>query len=223
MSDTPARVRIWDWTVRVFHWSFVALFGLMWWTAEEGHMDWHTRIGLVALGVLVFRLYWGIAGAQTARFSALVSGPRTILDYLRTGLKRPYKPSMGHNPMGALSVIALLLAMATVIGSGLFTVDVNGFAEGPLARWLDFKTARAVADFHEQAFQVLQVLVILHLVAIAFYAVVLKANLIGPMITGWRRDDETAADDSPMVAAPWGRVLTGLVLSAGSVAILVWA
>lgn len=219
MSDMPSRVRIWDWTVRVSHWSFVVLFGLMWWTAEEGHMEWHTRIGLIALGVLLFRLYWGIVGSSTARFSKFIRGPRSILDYLRTGLNRPYKQSVGHNPLGALSVIGLLLTMTTVIGSGLFAVDVNGFAEGPLAQWLDFKTARAVADIHEQAFEVLQVLVVLHLLAIVLYAIALRADLIGPMITG-RRSNVVRKEGSPTIAAHWSRVLPGLALSVGVVVIL---
>lgn len=220
MNDTPDRVRIWDWTVRSFHWSFVVLFGLMWWTAEEGHMEWHTPLGLVALAILLFRLYWGVAGSPTARFSTLINHPRRVFEYLRTGLKRPYQPSIGHNPLGALSVIALLLAMAAVVGSGLFAVDVNGFAEGPLARWLDFKTARSVADIHEQAFQVLQILVVLHLLAIIFYAIALRANLIGPMITGRRKGPQPMTGTTPVVTAPWSRVIVGLALSTGAVAVL---
>lgn len=110
--------------------------------------------------------------------------------------------------------------MTTLVGSGLFSVDVNGFAEGPLAHWLDFKTARAAADIRDQTFEMLQALVILHLVAIALYTLVLKANLIGPMITGWRRSNGTTKHGTHSVTATCGRVFAGLVLSVGIVAII---
>ena len=76
MTQDTRKVLVWDWTVRLFHWSAVLLVGLMWWTAEQGIMDWHRRLGLLLVGLLSYRIVWGLIGSRTARFASwrMISG-----------------------------------------------------------------------------------------------------------------------------------------------------
>jgi len=91
---------------------------------------------------------------------------------------------LGHNPLGALSVIAILLALAAQVGLGLFATDTDGLESGPLSRYVSYEFSRAAGELHEDAFNILLLLIILHVAAIAFYLVVKRINLIGPMVTG---------------------------------------
>ncbi len=212
----PARIIVWDWTIRVFHWALVALIAVQWWTAENGYMNLHSRFGLAVLGLLVFRIYWGIVGAGTARFSQFVKGPREILEYGR-GLRRPYKPAHGHNPIGALSVLLMLAALGVHVIAGLFAVDVDGIDSGPLSRLVSFELGRFSAEIHETTFNVLLSLIVLHLVAIAFYYFVLRANLVSAMITGRRQTDEAEnaparSETVPILRAAIGVLVAGLVV-----------
>src|SRR5262249_5537036 len=122
------RILIWDWPTRLVHWLLVALVFFSWGAAEYQHMDLHRYSGYTILGLLVFRLYWGIAGSETARFANFVKGPRAVADYLRSKTK-----SIGHNPLGALSVVALLTLLVAQVALGLFSVDVDGLESGPLS------------------------------------------------------------------------------------------
>lgn len=126
MSADSSRVLVWDWAVRLFHWLAVLLFVLMWWTAENWIMDWHRRIGMMLVGLLTFRIVWGLIGPPSARFAAMIAGPGAILAYIRTLLSGGHKASAGHNPLGTLSVFAILVALCTQVGTGLFAVDVDG-------------------------------------------------------------------------------------------------
>jgi cytochrome b len=119
MPDSRAQVQVWDWTLRLFHWLTVFGFALMWWTAEQGIMDWHRRLGVTLVGLLVYRLVWGLIGPATARFARMLVRPRELLAHVRDMLGRRHHPHFGHNPAGALSVIAMLLALATQVSTGL--------------------------------------------------------------------------------------------------------
>lgn len=173
-------MKVWDLPTRLFHWSIVLLIGFSWWSAETGIMDWHYRSGIAALVALVFRLLWGIVGGSTARFSQFVRSPMMVLSHLR-GRAGPLRG--GHNPLGGYSVIAMLLVLAIQIGTGLLAVDVDGIESGPLSYLVSFDTGRAAAEIHELSFAVLQVFIVLHLLAIAFYRI-RGRRLIAPMITG---------------------------------------
>src|SRR3954462_11780347 len=109
MTDEPVpsrtRVRVWDLPTRLGHWLMVAGFALSWWTGKSGRLEWHRWSGYALLGLLVFRLCWGIFGSSTARFTQFLRGPRDILAYVRGR----WALAPGHNPLGALSVLALLV------------------------------------------------------------------------------------------------------------------
>lgn len=195
MAAGEPRVLVWDWAVRLFHWLIVLGVALMWWTGEQGMMDWHRRLGLCLLGLLVFRLVWGVIGPPTARFARMAVRPGAVLGYFRDLLGGRHKPAFGHNPAGTLSVVAILLALATQVGTGLFAVDVDGLESGPLATLVSFETGRQLAEIHEASFNVLVALVVLHVAAIATYLVAFRDNLVRPMVTGRRaRADFAEAD-----------------------------
>ncbi|MCP3729852.1 cytochrome b/b6 domain-containing protein [Sphingomonas sp. MG17] len=199
-------IRLWDWPVRLVHWAFVLLIPAMWASAEFGQLGVHRILGYVLLGLLIFRLYWGVAGSATARFTSFVRGPAAIAGYLRSGAA-----SIGHNPLGAVSVIALLGLLGLQIGLGLFAQDTDGQFAGPLADLVSFETSDAATEWHETMFNVLLALIGLHLAAILFYVFVRRDNLVRPMVTGRKR--VAAATEQP-ATAPATRALIGIVLSA---------
>ncbi len=213
MTDKIGKVLVWDWTVRLFHWGTVLLIPALWYTAEQGIMDWHRRLGLTLFGVLIFRIYWGFAGTQPARFVDFIKGPDAILSYLKGLKERPYRPSSGHNPVGGLSVIAMLAALVAQVGFGLFAVDVDGLESGPLARFVDFDTGRQFSDLHEMMFNILVALIGLHIAAILVYRVLLKSNLVTAMVTGRRSVDVIKTPDSPDANASLLRIALGIAIA----------
>lgn len=190
MTSEAAQTLVWDWTVRLFHWLIVLLIPLLWWTAEEGMMDWHRRLGLTMLALVLFRLVWGVIGSWTARFVPMIRRLGSLPTYVRGLIARQNGPSFGHSPVGSLAVFALLAALSIQVGTGLFSVDVDGLESGPLAILVSFKTGREIADFHELNFDILAVLIALHIIAVAIYRFVLKDDLVRPMINGRRSDVE---------------------------------
>lgn len=153
-------------------------------------MDWHRRLGLTMFSLIMFRLVWGITGTWTARFVPMIRRLRHVPSYVGDLLARRHSPSFGHSPIGTLSVFALLAALCVQVGTGLFSVDVDGLESGPLAILISFKTGRELADIHELNFNILITFIALHIAAIAFYRLVLKDHLIRPMVTGRRSDVE---------------------------------
>jgi ATP synthase F0 subunit b len=113
---------VWDAPTRLVHWLFVFCVAFSWWTVENDRMDWHYWSGLTLLGLLVFRIYWGFAGPETARFAQFVKGPGAVLGYVPKLLKPNYRAAFGHNPLGALSVVAILGALITQVTLGLFAL-----------------------------------------------------------------------------------------------------
>ena len=204
-----ARVRIWDAPTRIFHWLIVFLMPILWWTAEEEMLVEHRIAGYAVLGLLVFRLLWGLVGSSTARFSSFVRGPRAVIAYLSGRAAG----GIGHNPLGALSVMALLGLLSLEVGLGLFATDEDGIAPGPLSHLVSIEAAEEIAELHEDLFDVLLVLIGLHVAAILFYALVKRNNLVGPMITGRGEAPEGIA---PMAAAPAWRFYAAAALAAAA-------
>ena len=218
---TPAppivRVQIWDATVRLVHWLLVVLIGVSWWTAENGELEYHRYSGYTVLGLLLFRIYWGFAGSSTARFAGFVRGPRTILSYLKDLSSSAGRKSVviGHNPLGALSVLVLLITLVAQVALGLFAVDVDGIESGPLSHLVSFETGRACAQVHHTLFNVLLALIALHIAAVLFYLVFRRDNLVAAMIHGKREID--AASGVAPAHAPRVPLIVGIVLAAAAV------
>jgi cytochrome b len=205
-TPLPPRVRVWDVPVRVCHWLMVLFVGVSWWTAETSRMDWHQYSGYSLLALVSFRLYWGFFGSSTARFGQFVRGPRTIMSYLRGR----WAAMPGHNPLGALSVVALLGLLLAQVVLGLFAVDVDGIESGPLSTFVSFDAGRAAAEWHESVFDVLLWLIALHIAAVLYYLLVRKENLIWTMVHGRRA---YSSEQPAVVPASRWRIIVGVLLA----------
>jgi cytochrome b len=205
---SSSTVVVWDLPIRVLHWLIVIAVGVSWWSAEQRLMDVHRYSGYALLGVLVFRIYWGLVGSPTARFSRFVRGPSAVLTYLRSP---PVAAPPGHNPLGGWSVIAMLVLLLTQVGLGLFVTDIDGLESGPLSYLVSFEASRELAESHELVFNIILGFIALHLVAVLFYLVVRRTNLIGAMFTG-RRPAHAVNDSVAHVSLM--RIWPGIALAA---------
>ncbi|RNJ61668.1 MAG: hypothetical protein EDM03_14905 [Porphyrobacter sp. IPPAS B-1204] len=201
-------VIVWDPLIRITHWSFPLLIPAMWWTAENSKWALHRQIGLVLLGLLVFRLLWGFLGPETARFSSFVKGPGEVIAYLRGGTEGH---TIGHSPVGGWSTMVLLGAMLLQVSMGLFAGDPYDGMTGPLNPLVGVMTADTITDLHETFFWVIAGLIGLHLAAITFYAV-RGDDLLSPMVGGDRPPMAGVTGIGPM---PLGRGLLAVALAAG--------
>jgi cytochrome b/cytochrome c556 len=157
----------------------------------------------------------GFAGPETARFARFLKGPRAVFAYLGRLFRSDYRASFGHNPLGALSVIALLLAVAIQAGLGLFASDTSYVSSGPLSHLVDYETSEDITDLHGDFFDVLLIVIGLHLAAIVFYFVVKRTNLVGPMLTGSRKAENVEGPPAGIAPVSWLRLVIGIVLAVG--------
>ena len=204
--DAPGRAAIWDLPTRLFHWLLAGLIAFSWWSAEYHQDDLHIWSGIAVLSLLIFRLLWGFVGGSTARFRNFVRGPRAVFGYLQGSWR-----GIGHNPLGAISVVALLLMVAIQVCLGLFASDEDGFMQGPLARLVSIDASDQAREWHESTFNILLALVALHLAAILFYKLRGK-GLLKPMITG-RGDIQPGIE--PLRPAKWWLALCCVALAIG--------
>lgn len=177
-------LRVWDLPTRLFHWLLALLVVGLLVTGNVGGnwMVWHFRFGYAVLSLLLFRLVWGFVGGHWSRFAQFVYGPGTTWAYLR-GKGTP-RESTGHTPLGALSVLALLLVLFAQVSTGLISDDEISFF-GPLTRFVSGDTVSMATRYHKNVGKfVVLALVVLHVLAIVFYRVARRQNLVGPMITG---------------------------------------
>lgn len=184
------RIRLWDWPVRLVHWGMTALIPLLWWTAEEGEMERHRQLGLMLLFLVLFRLVWGFVGSETARFASFVRGPRAIADYLAGRTAAP----LGHNPLGALSVVALLALLVGQLALGMIAQDEYGMVTGPLNHLVSATVGETATEIHEALFNGIVALVALHIGAVLYYQFVKRHNLIGPMLSGRKAVESGVAE-----------------------------
>tara|TARA_R110002167_G_scaffold39261_11_gene121388 strand:+ start:3930 stop:4571 length:642 start_codon:yes stop_codon:yes gene_type:complete len=180
-------MKVWDGFIRGYHWLQVMLLVACWWTAEEGEMEWHMSLAACLVALWVTRLVWGVLGSSNARFSHFVQGPQAVTHFARCLLVGKGVPRhAGHNPLGALMVVALLLLIALQWISGLFATD-EIFTEGPLASWVSADTATWLTQWHHLNFNLIIGLVVLHIAAVVLHQW-RGEPLVQAMVTG-KRDD----------------------------------
>lgn len=192
-------VRVWDAPTRLFHWALVLCFVGLMVTSQIGGavMDWHFRFGYGVLTLLLFRVVWGLLGGHWSRFSTFLAGPSRIWPYLQ-GQGKP-QDGVGHNPLGALSVLAMLAFLSLQVTSGLMSDDEIA-AAGPLVRFVSSDWVSNATFYHKDIGKFMLLgLVVLHLGAIAFYYIHKHENLVKPMITG----DKRLAFTAPSVRDTW--------------------
>jgi cytochrome b len=180
------RIRVWDLPTRLFHWSLFLLVAAALVSGQVGGnaIDWHGKIGLAAIGLVVFRIVWGFTGSTYARFAQFFPSPAAIAAYRRGDWH-----GLGHNPIGALAVFALLaLVLAQAVG-GLFANDDIAF-HGPLFSLVGKELSDRITGLHELVSNFLIALVVVHVATILFYKRFKKNNLITPMVTGWKEVPE---------------------------------
>ncbi|UCV04753.1 cytochrome b/b6 domain-containing protein [Dechloromonas denitrificans] len=199
------KIRLWDLPTRLFHWLLVlcVLAAVVSGQLGGNLIDWHGRIGLLIVGLLVFRLVWGIVGSTYARFRQFVPTPARIKAYLRGEWQ-----GEGHNPLGALAVFGLLGLLIAQVLSGLFSNDDIAFV-GPLFDLVSKNLSNRLTGIHHLLSNLLIALVVLHVAAIAFYARVKKQSLVKPMITGWKQGEGESASGGGWLALIVALVLAG--------------
>ena len=208
------RIQLWDLPTRVFHWSLAALVVASFATGWSGGnaMEWHGRAGVAIIGLLAFRLIWGFVGSTHARFGRFVRGPAAIAGYLRGSWS-----GVGHNPLGALSVLAMLALLLCQAIGGLFANDDIAF-NGPYFAAISKDLSDWITGWHKRGSWLILVLVGLHLAAILFHTLVRKQKLIPPMLTGTKEVPETLAGEA---ARGGGPAAFGVALALGLAA--AWA
>ncbi len=183
-------VHVWDLPTRFFHWALAfcvlaAFFTIKaagtteGWVANSGiiWIDWHLKFGYCVLSLILFRIIWGFTGSYYARFCQFIKGPATIARYLKGAYT-----SLGHNPLGALSVIAMLAVFGFQAFSGLFTTD-DIFTEGPLTH-LNAAFSKTMSSLHRSNEPIMIILFALHILAIIYYRIFKKQNLVATMVSG---------------------------------------
>ncbi|MBC9905426.1 MULTISPECIES: cytochrome b/b6 domain-containing protein [Achromobacter] len=217
MQNNRLAVHIWDLPTRLFHWALVVCIVGAFVSVKLGglYMDWHVRFGCTALGLILFRLLWGFIGPRYARFTHFVRGPAAVARYLK-GAAAP----AGHNPLGALSVLALLLVIGFQAVSGLFTTD-DIMTQGPLFGHVSEAVSAAMTSWHKLNEWVILTLVALHIAAVLWYALVRRKRLVRAIITG-----KVDAKDVPAGTAPtqdgFAVWLRALVLGACVTVLVLW-
>ncbi|QPF72007.1 cytochrome B [Roseateles sp. DAIF2] len=213
-------VRVWDLPTRLFHWLLAAcVIGSVLSAKLGGNaMVWHMRLGYAVLALIAFRLLWGLVGGRWSRFAQFVPGPGRLWRYLR-GRSRPADfAEVGHNPLGALSVLAMLGWLLLQVGSGLIADDEIAIT-GPLVRFVSLDTSLAWTSHHKSWGQWgLYLLLGLHLLALLYYGLVRRRNLPAAMWHG----DKTLAPAVPAARDGAATRLLALALLAACAAGVAW-
>mgnify|MGYP006270024317 FL=1 len=193
-TDTP-HIRVWDWPVRVFHWSLAICILIGFVTGESERFSLlHQTLGYAAVGLLVFRMTWGFIGTRYARFSQFVKGPGAVLAYLK-GMREGNPPHhIGHNPVGGIAVLLLmgLVALTGFTGWLISAGDAPGWQE----------------ELHEIAANSLILVVLIHVLGVVLSSRLHRENLVRAMLTGFKRGQ---ASDG-ITRSWWG---VGLLLGTG--------
>ncbi len=219
-SPVESRVRVWDLPTRVFHWLLAAAVIAQVVTGKIGGnaLEWHFRIGYLVMGLLLFRLLWGFVGGYWSRFARFIYAPGTVLRYLRGQARRDEHLDVGHSPLGAGSVFALLGLLAIQVGTGLVADDEIA-SVGPLNKFVSSATAASATHWHKDYGQlILLVLVALHVAAIVYYRVSKGKNLVGPMLSG----DKLLPPDTPAAQDGLTSRVLAVVLIGACTATVTW-
>lgn len=215
-----AKVRVWDLPTRIFHWVLAVTVVTAIVTAHVGGnaMQWHVACGMVVLILLSFRVLWGLVGGRWSRFASFIYGPGTVLRYLRGQARADEHLDVGHSPLGAGSVFALLGLLALQVATGLVADDEIA-TQGPLNRLVSSETASQATGWHKNMGQwVLVALITLHVAAIVFYKLKKGRNLVPPMVLG----DKHLPAGTPASADGWKQRVLALLLLVLSWAFAGW-
>ncbi len=184
-GDTVA-TPVWDLPVRLFHWTLVLLIAFSWLSAEMDWMTWHLYSGYAVLALALFRVIWGFVGSTHARFGDFLYGPGAVIAYIRTLPSRTAAKFAGHNPLGGISVVLILLCVLVQTGTGLFSND-DILTEGPLYKHISKELSDWLTTIHNYNFNALLALIGVHVSAVLYYLFYKSENLVKPMFTGCKQ------------------------------------
>lgn len=209
---------VWDLPVRITHWLLVACVAGCWATHYAGveWFHWHRRLGYTVLVLVAFRVVWGFAGTRHARFENFLRGPRAIVEYLRGG-----RETAGHNPLGALGVVAMLGLLGLQAATGLFANDEIMNA-GPFYGWISPATSNRLTSLHHANSDWLLALIALHVLAVCWYAFVRRRALVRAMVTG-AKDARVVSVADAISGSRLPLALAIVALLAGALALVVSA
>lgn len=178
------RTLIWDIPTRLFHWTLALSFAGAWLTSESDQwLDVHVFLGYLMVGLVAFRLVWGVWGARYARFSAFWFSPKEALAYFRQVLSGRAARHVGHNPTGSIAIYGLLLLTLVVGLTGFFTLGADE-QQGLAARWVSLAQGRTFKKLHEASAILMLLLVMGHIVGVVLESYLHKENLARAMLTG---------------------------------------
>ena len=212
-------VRVWDLPTRLFHWALVVFIICSAVTGQVGGnaMVWHFRSGYAIATLLLFRILWGLVGGRWSRFGTFMRGPGAVLGYLRG--RAPAEHTVGHSPLGALSVLAMLLVLVAQVASGSMSDDEIAWF-GPMTKFVSGATVSLATIYHKGWGKYLLLsLVALHLLAVLFYVFVKRERIVRAMVGGDKQltAPATSARDDTVSR------LTALVLLALCAGAVGWA
>ncbi len=185
-------VKVWDWPVRVFHWTLVASVIGAYVTGESKDFErLHHTLGWVAAGLIGFRVVWGLVGTRYARFSEFVRGPAQVWSYIKSLRSSEPQHFVGHNPVGAVAVILLMALVALSVYTGWLALADNA------AEWTE--------EAHEIVSNTLMMLVVVHVLGVLWSSRTHGENLLKAMLIGRKQADRQAG-----IHRNWG--LLGLAL-----------
>ena len=205
------QVMVWDQATRIFHWALVVLIIAAWYTIENRMIDVHQLIGHALIGLVIFRLVWGVIGSSTAQFKNFIRNPFSALTYLKASLKLTSPHATGHNPAGGWMVVVMLLVIGFQLISGLLANDDLGFS-GAFSDYVSKALSDTFTQLHALNFTLLLVLIWLHLVAVFFYVMVKNEHLIRAMLTGKKLQSQVNPDEK-ITLKPIYQGLICLILS----------
>ena len=184
-NQNPPTVKAWDPLVRVFHWSLVFFF-LLAFVTEDDWMNLHVWAGYAVSMLIGFRLLWGLVGTRNARFLTFIKSPKVVMGHLRDMVLLKPAHYLGHNPVAAVMVVALLVSIALVAFSGLVMIASEG--EGPLADTLFASlNGETMEDVHEFFANFTLFLVFAHVAGVVVSSFLEGENLVRSMITGRKK------------------------------------
>jgi len=189
-TENITKIFVWDLPTRLFHWFLLSLVvtsvltGLGW-SGLEDESDIHTWSGIGVLTLILFRLGWGIFGGRHARFTDFIKGPLSVLRYLKGLVTGKHEQWLGHNPMGGVSVIAMIVLLGLQAGMGLFTND-DSSVEGPLFNLISKDTSDYITWLHYLNSIALYVVIGTHVMAIISYRL-MGEHLVAAMVHGYKK------------------------------------
>jgi cytochrome b len=213
-QETASR-RVWDWPVRVFHWTLVAAFIGAFVTNRLGvsYFKYHAFCGYTVLVLVAFRLVWGFVGTRHARFLAFLRGPRYALDYFQKLRKGRAPHYAGHNPLGAWMVLTLLLALGAQASFGLFAND-EIFNAGPLVGLISKQHSLLLTSLHSKLFYWIGAAVVLHVAAVLIHVAIKREPLVRAMITGRKPAHIVSANEEIASSRSWVALAIFLTITA---------